>query len=52
LDQSLDIAATQLSADQLANADRWAEETFQRNFRSSSTAAAPHGWDACAITDY
>jgi hypothetical protein len=52
LDQTLDIAATQLTADQLANADRWAEETFQRNFRSSSTAAAPHGWDACAITDY
>lgn len=49
LDQQLAFAATQLNAQQLADADIWAQAMQQAYFKGSSTGAVPENWNACAI---
>lgn len=51
LDHQLAYAATQLNAQQLADADLWARTMQQTHFKGSSTRAAPEDWNACAIPD-
>lgn len=48
LDRQLASAAANLSPDQLAQADEWAQSNLS-NFRGPSTAGTPQGWDACAF---
>ncbi|MCB1569449.1 MAG: hypothetical protein KDI69_11620 [Xanthomonadales bacterium] len=47
LDQRLARAREALSVDAAAAADAWAIDMAARNFKGSSTQAAPQGWDAC-----
>ncbi|MBS0566281.1 MAG: hypothetical protein JSS59_02565 [Proteobacteria bacterium] len=49
LDKELAYAAKQLDAQQLIDADAWAQTTQQAYFKGSSTDAAPQNWNACAV---
>ena len=50
LNQQLIEAAALLSPAQLAEADEWAQATFQQNFNaSSSTESTITGWDPCSF---
>lgn len=49
LDRQLAAAAANLTPEQVADADRWAQTTLQERFDGHSTAATPQGWEACAF---
>ena len=49
LDKQLAAVAANLTPAQVADADAWAQSSFQQNFKGPSTAAAPQGWDPCAF---
>lgn len=50
VEQMLSAAAAELSPAQLADADTWAQTTFQQDFNgSNSTESTVSGWDPCAF---
>jgi len=51
LDRQLAAAAANLTPAQTADADAWAQSTYEKNFKGPSTAAAPPGWDPCAFAE-
>ncbi|KRD30064.1 hypothetical protein ASE35_18205 [Lysobacter sp. Root916] len=50
MDRKLALAAARIQPEQLADADRWAQEKFQNEFSSSnSTDSTAPGWDPCSF---
>lgn len=50
LDRKLALAAARIPPEQRADADRWAQETFQDRFGSRPAAdSTPPGWDPCSF---
>lgn len=50
MDRKLALAAARIRPEQRADADRWAQETFQNQFGSSnSTESTTPGWDPCSF---
>jgi hypothetical protein len=51
IDQQLAAAAAQIAPEQRADADLWAQTSFQRDFDSgNSTATTPDGWNPCSLS--